>query len=140
MKIFHYTNLFGSDPLHDISSDFGDSCTDISTWRPELSLIHAQSGSLSGKKFLYDFPDGKDNGERVQTFIRGKGLDVTEIDKALDSVTKDIESKKDLDKKSKSDKDKAAKDKADTIKAIGDSIASAISGDSSSSSATSSTN
>lgn len=130
MTIFHYSNQFGSSPLHSLRSDFGESNTDVSSWRPELSLIHSQASSLTNKRFLYDFPDGNDTGERIQTFIRGKGLDVTEIDRALDSVTQDIQSKAESDKKSKKDKLNSDKVKADTIKAIGDSVASAIASDS----------
>lgn len=140
MTIFHYSNTFDSPILHSFNSKFGDSVTDISNWRPELALIHSQSSALSGKRFLYDFPDGKDTGERIQTFIRGKGLDVTEIDRALDSVTQDIKSKAESDKKSKKDKLDSDKAKAETIKAIGDSVASAIASDSTFSASSNSTN
>lgn len=128
MKVLHYNNSFKSDPLHQLLSDFGESATDTTTWRPELSIIHSQAQGASSKRFLYDFPDGKDNGERVQTFIRNKGLDVTEIDNALNTVAESTENKVAEAKKKLKDKEDSKKEQAENIKALGDSVASAING------------
>lgn len=126
MKVLHYNNQFNSNPLHSLMSDFGESNTDTSSWRPELSIIHAQASGATRKRFLYDFPDGKDNGESVQTFIRSKGLDVTEIDSALKSVTESTNDKIKEAKLNKKSKDLEKESKEAEIKAIGDSVANAI--------------
>lgn len=118
IEVKHYNNPFKSKPIHHLCSDFGESQTDTSTWRPDISLVHAQSQALSGKRLVYDFPDGKDNGEIIQTFIRTKGLDITEIDSAEKRITTIIEDKKELDKKKKDDADQRSKDLKDLSDAI----------------------
>lgn len=87
LLVRHFSNVFGSDVVgHQMLSDFGESNTDISTWRPDISLVRAQQGRLSGKQLVYDFPDGKDNGEFVMTYIRNKGLDTTEVDSLISRI------------------------------------------------------
>lgn len=118
IEVKHYNNPFKSTPIHHLTVDFGTSNTDTSTWRPDISLIHAQANSLSGRQLVYDFPDGKDTGESIQTFIRSKGIDITEIESAERRITTIIEDKKASDK----DKlDKANQRKQD-LKDLSDSI------------------
>lgn len=107
ISIKHFNTQFSNTDFIPLLSDFGESNTDTTTWRPDISLARAQAGSAgsSSKTMLYDFPDGKDNGETVQTFIRSKALDVTEIDSAQKVVLENLESKIKLDsEQSKSNK------------------------------------
>lgn len=78
----HYESSFDSKPIHSLVSDFGESNTDKSFFRPDISQTRAFLGSQMGSNRvgLYDFPDGKDTGETAQTAIRSKGLDITEVD------------------------------------------------------------
>lgn len=97
----HYSNTFVNDNEHyPTIKNFGDSNTDTSSWRPEISIARAQQGASSGKILLYDFPDGKDNGNFIQTLLRSPGLDITEVDMAKKRITQIIEDKKadDLEK------------------------------------------
>ena len=120
ITVKHYSHNFDSENPFPLVDDFGDSNTDLTKWRPDISVARAQAGIASGKKFLYDFPDGKDNGETIQTFIRSKGLDVTEIETAEKRITQIIEDKKkDGLEKLKSEKEK--KDFLDNIKKMADS-------------------
>lgn len=99
IEVRRYNNSFKSKPIHYLLDDFGESNTDISTWRPDVSSIRAFLGNPNNNKtLLYDFPDGKDTGETVQTFIRSKGLDITEVETAEKRITKIIEDKKVSDK------------------------------------------
>lgn len=121
ISIKHYCTQFFNEDFEPLLSDFGDSNTDTSTWRPDISLARAQAGSVgSSKTLLYDFPDGKDNGEVVQTFIRSKALDVTEIDKAHKVVLDNLENKISLD--SEQSEIKKRKKKVDDVlnKALSD--------------------
>lgn len=123
VEIKHFNNPFSSKPIHHLVDDFGESNTDTSTWRPDISLIHAQSNAMSGRKLVYDFPDGKDTGEIIQTFIRSKGIDITEIESAERRVTTIIEDKKasDKEKLDKANQRKQdLKDLSDSIKSSGD--------------------
>ena len=74
MKILHYNNQFDSVPLHRLLSDFGETATDKSFFRPDVSSARAKLGSLvangSSKVGVYDFPDGKDTGESLLPFLR----------------------------------------------------------------------
>lgn len=105
--------------LYHMTDNFGKSATDISKWRPDISIARAQLGVSSGKRLLYDFPDGKDTGEVIQTFLRTPGLDVTEVETAEKRVTQIIE-KKVKDDKDKSDTEqkrlKDLKDLSDSIR------------------------
>lgn len=125
IEVKRYNNPFESVPIHSLLEDFGDSNTDISTWKPDISSIRAFLGNPTNRKtLLYDFPDGKDTGEFVQTFIRSKGLDITEIETAEKRITQVIEDKKQSDKE-KIDQDNQRKqdlkDLSDSIKSAGDS-------------------
>ena len=142
MKIKHYNNQFSSVAIHKMTKDFGASNTDTSTWRPTISNVRsflAGSSNNFNKKLLYDFPDGKDNGEFVQTFIRSKGLDITEIETAEKRITKIVEDKKRKDKEEQIDKENEELAKK-AFKKLADSAESAESSDSSDSSNTQSPN
>lgn len=125
IKVNHYHHVFAlskkevSD-LHQMVDDFGDSNTDTSRWRPDISITRAQLGAIgnSNKQFLYDFPDGKDTGEIVQTFLRSPALDITEVDSATERITQIIERKSEIDKKSQAKLDKRQKDLKDLSDAI----------------------
>lgn len=80
--IKHFESTFESNPIHMLVPDFGESNTDKSFFRPDISQTRAFLGSQMGSNRvgLYDFPDGKDTGETAQTVIRSKGLDITEVD------------------------------------------------------------
>lgn len=102
ITVKHYNNSFnGVKPP--ICRDYGESNTDKSTYRPDLSLARAYQGAQN-KKLIYDFDNGQDTGETIQTFVRSKGLDITEIETAQKRITQIIEDKKE---KAKSDKESA---------------------------------
>lgn len=132
IKVKRYNNAFKSEPIHQLLEDFGESNTDTSTWKPDVSTIRAFLGnpSSSKKTLLYDFPDGKDTGEFVQTFIRSKGLDITEIESAEKRVVQIIENKKQLDKEKVDNENQRKQD----LKDLSDSIKSVDNSDSSTSS------
>lgn len=90
-----YSNQFESEPIHHLTEDFGETNTDLSKWRPTLSVARAFLGSdsRSTKKMLYDYADGKDDGQTIKTFLRTKGLDITEIDQAERVITQIIQDK-----------------------------------------------
>lgn len=112
ISVKHFSNSFkGEKPP--ICRDFGESNTDKSTYRPDLSILRAYQGSKD-KKLVYDFPDGKDNGEIVMTYIRDKGLDVSEVDAALERI------KSSIDEKVASSKEKD--ELLDSVKEIADSL------------------
>lgn len=96
IKLFSYSNPFSS-ARPPLVTDFGESCTDKTTFRPDISLARAYQGAAV-KNLLYDFDDGKDTGETVQTVLRSPGLDITEVDSAVARVTQIIEDKKDKSK------------------------------------------
>lgn len=102
ISVKHYSNSFKGDKPP-ICRDYGESNTDKSTYRPDLSIVRAYQGAKD-KKLLYDFDDGKDTGEVVQTFVRSKGLDITEVETAEKRMTQIIEDKKQA---AKSDKESA---------------------------------
>lgn len=125
IKVNHYHNSFAlskkeQSELHQMTDDFGKSNTDTSKWRPDISITRAQLGAIgnSNKQFLYDFPDGKDTGDVVQTFLRSPALDITEVDSATERITQIIERKSDQDKKNKAKLDKRQKDLKDLSDAI----------------------
>lgn len=132
IKVKRYNNPFESKPVHHLLEDFGESNTDTTTWKPDISDVRAFLGnpSASKKQLLYDFPDGKDTGEFVQTFIRSKGLDITEIETAEKRVTQIIENKKQLDKEKVDNENRRKQD----LKDLSDSIKSVDNSDSSTSS------
>lgn len=131
INVKHYSNTFQNDNPHfPTIKNFGDSNTDLSSWRPEISIARAQAGASAGKKLLYDFPDGKDTGEFIQTYIRSPGLDITEVETAQKRMTQIIEDKKTSDK-DKADKKKNNDDFNNMIKKIADSVDSSDSSDTS---------
>lgn len=122
-SVRHYSSTFTFPLVHQMTKDFGESNTDLTNWKPKVADIRAFLGSPNSKRkqFLYDFPDGKDTGDTVQTFLRSPGLDITEIDAAEKRITQIVEYKK------ASDADKEAlsaqqKELLDTIKGVKDSL------------------
>lgn len=109
IKVKHFSNQFVNKGWTPLLEDFGDSNTDTSTYRPDISLARAQSGRLRGKKLIYDFDDGKDTGESVMTFIRQKGLDITEVDAAIAHMKSNIDEKIEDSKNKQKDSEKSAK-------------------------------
>lgn len=83
IAVRHYSNsFFNKNVHHSLISDFGESNTDKSFFRPDISSARALvAGSANDRVGLYDFQDGKDTGDRIQVILRQKGLDPTEIDK-----------------------------------------------------------
>lgn len=114
MKVKHYSNCFGSDVNHQILSEFGESNTDITHYRPDISVMRGKvlAGTASGaRKLLYDFEDGKDVGDNVGMYLRQKYVDMADIDNAYKSVLKDLKSKAAADQealKAEYEKQKAA--------------------------------
>lgn len=87
IKVRHYSNPFENpNSLYIPPSDYGESATDKTSYRPDISSARAFAGSVgagtSSNVGVFDFPDGKDNGMTIQTFLRNRGLDITEIDSA----------------------------------------------------------
>lgn len=115
MKIKHYSSDFGSIPIHHLVVSYGESNTDKSFFRPDISSTRAFLGSMQGSNRvgLYDFPDGKDTGETFQTFIRDKALDITEVDSAINKVKSKLE--EDIEKQKADKKAKEVQDKADKL-------------------------
>lgn len=124
IQVKHYSSVFKSDEAHWImTKDFGDTNTDRSTYKPDVSLVRAflGSGGNSKKQFLYDYPDGKDDGQTVKTFLRQPGLDITEVESAEKVITTIIKDKKASDE-SRAKSDKAQKEIIDAIKSASDSF------------------
>lgn len=100
MQVLKYHNQFAGIPLHRLTADFGESNTDKSFFRPEISTFGDQLQRLQGStlKGVYDFPDGVDTGETIMTLVRNKGLDRAEVDAIYESVKANIDAKKEADK------------------------------------------
>lgn len=99
IKIKSYSNSFFNEDLEwNHIDDFGQTNTDRSSYRPTESVARVLSGNYN-KQLIYDFPDGKDTGQVVQTVLRSPGLDVTEVDSMTKRVTTIVENKRDLAKK-----------------------------------------
>lgn len=109
IKVKHFSNQFENPDWTPLLEDFGETNTDTSTYRPDISIVRAQAGRLSGKELIYDFDDGKDTGETVMTFVRQKGLDVTEVDTALSRVKSNIDEKVEDSKQKQKESEKSAK-------------------------------
>ena len=109
IKVKHFSNQFENPDWTPLLEDFGETNTDTSTYRPDISIARAQAGILSGKKLIYDFDDGKDTGEVAMTFIRQKGLDVTEVDAAASLVKSNIDEKVEDSKQKQKESEKSAK-------------------------------
>lgn len=135
MQVKHYSSAFNSDDGHwKMTEDFGETNTDRSTYKPDVSLVRAflGSGGNSKKQMLYDFPDGKDDGQTIRTFLRQPGLDITEVETAEKIMTTIIKDKKEFDE-SNAKSEKAQKEIIDAIKSATDSITGKSSPDSSAS-------
>lgn len=109
IKVKHFSNQFVNKGWTPLLEDFGESNTDTSSYRPDISVARAEAGRLSGKRLIYDFNDGKDTGETVMTFIRQKGLDITEVDAAVARVKSNIDESIEDSKKKLKESEKAAK-------------------------------
>lgn len=122
-KVHKYRNAYSNPDWTPLLSDFGKSNTDKSTYRPDISLARAQAG-MSSKTLVYDFSDGKDTGETAQTYIRQPGLDVTEVDSAIQRLNDNFDSKvkEDLESQKRRAKDKKIDDFLD--KSLSDSSSS----------------
>ena len=124
IQVNHYSSVFKSDEGHwQMTEDFGETNTDRTTYKPDVSLVRAflGSGGNSKKKFLYDYPDGKDDGQSIRTFLRQPGLDITEVETAEKVMTTIIKDKKAFDE-SNAKSDKAQKEIIDAIKSATSSI------------------
>lgn len=83
ISVKKYNNVFLDDShVHKMLSDFGESNTDQSGVRPDISSARSIIASYSGspRVGLYDFNDGKDTGDSIAMLLRSKNLDRTEID------------------------------------------------------------
>lgn len=83
MKMFTYSSPFAGEILHKMTDDFGETVTDKTFFRPDVSSVRsflASSSTGSTKIGQYDFPDGKDTGDTYAARLRAPGLDITEID------------------------------------------------------------
>lgn len=90
---FDGLNLVKSNYNNDFRRKFKvlNSCVDYASYKPTVSDVHNfESGAgTSNNVPLYDFPDGKDTGERMYA-LRRLGLDITE----LEAIKKSLESEK----------------------------------------------
>lgn len=116
-----YNNIYSCEPVHQLCSDYGDSCTDTSKWRPSISQVRAFLGNpgSSRKSLQYDYLDGKDDGNVIRTFLRTKGLDITEIESAEKRITQIVEKQVEnslLTKKQQEQYKKSLKDLSDAMK------------------------
>lgn len=83
MKMYEYHSPFEGEILHVMTKDFGETVTDKTFFRPDVSSVRsfmASPSTGSNKVGQYDFPDGKDTGDMYAARLRAPGLDVTEID------------------------------------------------------------
>lgn len=121
VKVYHYSNSFKAKELHIMTKDFGASNTDKSFYVPNVATARSTlgSGTMSNTVGLYDFPDGKDTGDRIQVLLRQKGLDMAEIDRIGEILKSQVES----DKTSlKQIEEMEAKDITKYVKKIADAI------------------
>lgn len=89
ISVKKYSNVFSDKShVHHMLSDFGESNTDQSGVRPDISSARSIIASYSGTPSvgLYDFADGKDTGDNLATLLRSKNLDRTEIDSLYESL------------------------------------------------------
>lgn len=121
IKVKKYNNYYTSEPCHPLIEDFGETNTDTSKWRPSISTVRAFLGNpgATRKSFQYDYPDGKDDGNVIRTFLRTKGLDITEIESAEKRITQIVEKQVEnslLTKKQQEQYKKSLKDLSDAMK------------------------
>lgn len=90
---FDGLNLKKTDYDNDFRKNFKvlASSVDYSSYKPTVSDVHnfEAGAGTSNNVPLYDFPDGKDTGERMYA-LRRLGLDITE----LEAIKKSLESEK----------------------------------------------
>lgn len=123
IKVHHYSNSFKGKELHVMTKDFGPSNTDKSFYIPEVSSARSTLGSgvSQNRVGVYDFPDGKDTGQRIQVLLRQKGLDLAEIDR----IGEILQSQVDKDKSVLSEIEKMeANDITKYVKSIADAVSS----------------
>lgn len=119
-----YKSFYGSPSSHPLTSDFGLSVTDKTSYRPDISSARAFAGSVgvgtSSRVGVYDFPDGKDTGETLMTFLRSKSLDVTEIDQVMNDLLQSKENmiRADVEKFISENKDKEKDSILENIKSF----------------------
>lgn len=124
IKLKEYKSFYGSSSSHLMTKDFGLSVTDKTSYRPDISSARAFAASVgagtSGKVGVYDFPDGKDTGDTLMTFLRSKALDVTEIDQVMNQLmqAKDNMIQADVDKFINENKDKEKDSILENIKSF----------------------
>lgn len=84
---------------------FGEAQVDATGWRPDAEL--ARAAILSGKGMsmqgVYDFPDGVDTGFRPE---RMPGMDIVDIDSAIETIKQSAE-KQETSKKAKQEQKQA---------------------------------
>lgn len=82
MKMYQYHSPFQGEILHKMTEDFGESVTDKTFFRPDVSSVRSFMASPTGSNKVgqYDFADGKDTGDMYAARLRAPGLDITEID------------------------------------------------------------
>lgn len=126
VKVYHYTNSFDSVKLHVLTKDFGESNTDKTYYRPDISSARSKLAGLTGNTRVgfYDFPNGVDTGDTLQTTLRSKSLDRTEVDMIGDALKANIENKKAKDKENVAEelRKRGVKDIDNAIKKIADSV------------------
>lgn len=114
MKRFNTICNLGEQSLVDYEipeTEFGESITDDSFFVPTAEALKTASGVLSEDevKRYYDFPDGKDTGVAAP-LARKKGVDIAELStdvrrqqdeiiSVVNKAKKDVEFKKDLEKR-----------------------------------------
>lgn len=128
ITVKHYTNEFKGKAVHVLRSEYVESVTDKSFFRPELGEVRSKLSSLSGANVhgAFDFPDGKDTGDTISTTLRNKGLDRTEVDSMYRTLKQNLEDKKELDREmlNQMKKDDNLRSVDDAIKRIADSVGS----------------
>lgn len=120
-EVKHFSNTFTAPLFFENLKDYGESNTDTSFIRPDISSARAIVGSYIGNNNFvgkYDFDNGDDTGSMLMTFLRSKSLDVTEIDNAYKMYLKNVDSLKraDVDKFIEDNKDKDDKSLRESIK------------------------
>lgn len=126
IPVRHYSNTFSSPAVHHMTEDFGESNTDKSFFRPDLDKARSTLGQMRGsaRVGLYDYPDGKDKGDVIQTVLRSKGLDRAEIDSIQAMLQAKIDFGKAFDKEAfaKELAKQSDKDFSDYLKNISENV------------------
>lgn len=126
IPVRHYSNTFKSLSVYQMTEDFGESNTDKSFFRPDLDKARSTLGQMRGstRVGLYDYPDGKDKGDVIQTVLRSKGLDRAEIDGIQAMLQAKIDAGKTFDKEAfaKELAKQSDKDFSDYLKNISENV------------------